>query len=101
MTACELRKSQKTFTLPIARLFIGFALAALIGYAGFRRRALSKSGVIGAILTGGIIFGFGGLSGAALLLVFFISSSALSRFKESQKESQKSLLTLYLLYAIN
>ena len=66
---------------------IGFALAALIGYAGYRRRALSKSGVVGAILTGGIIFGFGGLSGAALLLVFFISSSALSRFKESQKES--------------
>ncbi len=66
---------------------IGFALAALIGYGGYRRRALSKSGVVGATLTGGIIFGFGGLSGAALLLVFFISSSALSRFKESQKES--------------
>ncbi|MEK7275853.1 MAG: DUF92 domain-containing protein, partial [Chloroflexota bacterium] len=69
------------------QLAVGFALAALIGYAGYRRRALSKSGVAGAILTGGIIFGFGGLSGAALLLVFFISSSALSRFKESQKES--------------
>ena len=69
------------------QLAVGFALAALIGYAGYRRRTLSKSGVAGAILTGGIIFGFGGLSGAALLLVFFISSSALSRFKESQKES--------------
>jgi uncharacterized protein (TIGR00297 family) len=33
-----------------------------------------------------LIFGFGGLTGAALLLAFFISSSALSRFKESQKE---------------
>lgn len=73
--------------MSIWQLFVGFALAALIGYAGYRRRALSKSGVVGAILTGGIIFGFGGLSGAALLLVFFISSSALSRFKESQKES--------------
>ncbi len=71
----------------LVQLAIGFALAMLIGYAGYRRRALSKSGVVGAILTGGIIFGFGGLSGAALLLVFFISSSALSRFKESQKES--------------
>ena len=67
-------------------LLLGLALAALIGYAGYRRRALSKSGVAGAIITGGLIFGFGGLSGAALLLAFFVSSSALSRFKESQKE---------------
>ncbi len=66
---------------------IGFALAALIGYLGYRRRALSRSGVVGAILTGGLIFGFGGFSGAALLLTFFLSSSALSRFKESQKET--------------
>lgn len=69
------------------QLLIGFALAALIGYLGYRRKALSPSGVAGAIVTGGIIFGFGGFSGAAILLAFFISSSALSRFKESQKES--------------
>jgi len=68
------------------QLSVGFALAAVIGYLGYRRGALSKSGVVGAILTGGVIFGFGGLSGAALLLAFFISSSLLSRFKESQKE---------------
>ncbi|MEK6574951.1 MAG: DUF92 domain-containing protein, partial [Chloroflexota bacterium] len=60
----------------IYQLLIGFALAALIGYLGYRRKALSRSGVVGAIITGGIIFGFGGLSGAALLLAFFVSSSA-------------------------
>lgn len=42
---------------------------------------------MGAIITGGLLFGFGGLSGAALLLAFFVSSSALSHFKESQKEN--------------
>jgi uncharacterized protein (TIGR00297 family) len=68
------------------QLLLGFGLAALIGYLGYRRQALSKSGVVGAIITGGLIFGFGGLPGAALLLTFFFSSSALSRFKESQKE---------------
>lgn len=68
------------------QLLLGFGLAALIGYLGYRRQALSKSGVVGAIITGGLIFGFGGLSGSALLLTFFFSSSALSRFKESQKE---------------
>ncbi len=73
--------------LSIWQLALGFGLAALIGYLGYRRRALSRSGVAGAIITGGLLFGLGGLSGAALLLAFFISSSALSRFKESQKES--------------
>ena len=68
------------------QLALGFCLAALIGSLGYRRGALSQSGVVGAILTGGLIFGFGGLSGAALLLAFFVSSSLLSRFKESQKE---------------
>lgn len=69
------------------KLALGFILAALIGYAGYKRGALSRSGVAGAVITGGIIFGFGGLSGAALLLAFFVSSSLLSRFKETQKES--------------
>jgi len=69
------------------QISLGIALAALIGYLGYRRGALSRSGVVGAIITGGLLFGLGGFSGAALLLTFFISSSALSRFRESQKES--------------
>lgn len=68
-------------------LLLGFLLASLIGYLAYQRGTLSRSGVVGAIITGGLIFGFGGFGGAALLLVFFISSSALSRFKEVQKES--------------
>jgi len=70
----------------IVTLLLGFALAAVIGYLGYRRQALSRSGVVGAVITGGLIFGFGGLAGAALLLAFFISSSLLSRFKDSKKE---------------
>lgn len=69
------------------QLPLGFLLASIIGYLGYRRQALSKSGVVGAIITGGLLFGFGGLSGAAQLLAFFISSSILSRFKESNKET--------------
>jgi uncharacterized protein (TIGR00297 family) len=70
----------------IGQLALGFLLAGGIGVLGYRRQALSRSGVLGAIITGGLIFGFGGWSGAALLLGFFLSSSALSRFKETQKE---------------
>jgi uncharacterized protein (TIGR00297 family) len=58
-----------------------------IGYIGFRRRSLSESGVVGAVLVGTTIFGFGGWAWGTLLVVFFVSSSALSHFKESLKAS--------------
>jgi uncharacterized protein (TIGR00297 family) len=61
------------------QLLIGLLLAILIALLAWRARALSTSGALAAILTGGLIFGLGGLSWAALLLVFFISSTALSK----------------------
>jgi uncharacterized protein (TIGR00297 family) len=68
------------------QLAIGLALSALIGYVAYRRESLSKSGVLGAILTGTVIFGLGGWAWGLLLITFFISSSALSHYKETQKE---------------
>jgi len=65
-------------TKPI-QLIIGFALGVLIALAAWRAGALSRSGAWAAALSGGIIFGLGGWSWAALLLTFFISSSLLSR----------------------
>ncbi len=44
-----------------------------------RAGALSSSGWLAAGLTGGVIFGLGGLPWAVLLLTFFVSSSALSK----------------------
>jgi uncharacterized protein (TIGR00297 family) len=67
------------------QLLIGFLLAILIAVAARRARALSTSGAWAAVLTGGFIFGLGGVSWAVLLLVFFISSSALSRSFSKQK----------------
>ncbi len=69
------------FTLPVARLAVGLITSALIGWLAYRRRSLSRSGVLGAILTGTLIFGFGGLTAGLLLIAFFVSSSALSRYK--------------------
>jgi uncharacterized protein (TIGR00297 family) len=63
----------------MAQLLIGLALGATIGGLAWRAGALSRSGAWGATLTGGLIFGLGGLPWAVLLLAFFISSSALSR----------------------
>jgi uncharacterized protein (TIGR00297 family) len=69
------------------RLLMGFVLAAAIGYLAYRARSLSASGAWAAFLTGGLIFGIGGLSWAALLLAFFISSSALSRLFSQRKQA--------------
>lgn len=68
------------------QVLIGFSLGIIIGYAAFRFGALTTSGAVAAAIVGGFIFGFGGFPWASLLLLFFISSSLLSRlFKEKKK----------------
>jgi uncharacterized protein (TIGR00297 family) len=69
------------------QILLGLSLGVIIGIAAFRAGALSRSGAWMAALTGGLIFGLGGLPWAALLLTFFISSSALSRAFARRKES--------------
>lgn len=68
------------------RLLSGLAVSALISWTGLRKRALAPSGVLGAILVGTLIFGFGGVIWGLLLIAFFVSSSALSAFKAAVKE---------------
>jgi uncharacterized protein (TIGR00297 family) len=68
-------------------LLIGFFFGILIAVLAWRACALSKSGAWAAALTGGLIFGLGGLPWAALLLVFFVSSSALSRLFGKRKST--------------
>ena len=71
--------------MPLIQLILGLILSALIGFVAYQRGSLSKSGLMGAMLIGTTIFGFGGLAWGVLLVVFFVSSSALSHFKESRK----------------
>ena len=71
----------------IIQLLIGLFLAILIAILAWRTGSLSKSGAWGAMLTGGLIFGLGGLRWAILLLLFFISSSALTRAFSQRKAS--------------
>jgi uncharacterized protein (TIGR00297 family) len=71
--------------MQLTRLILGFLFGALIGFLAYRARALSLSGALGATLTGGLIFGLGGIPWAVLLLTFFISSSALSRLFTGSK----------------
>jgi uncharacterized protein (TIGR00297 family) len=75
-----------TLTLIFTRVCVGLLFSALIGLAAYRRRSLARSGVVGAILTGTLIFGFGGFSAGVLLIVFFLTSSALSHYKAARKQ---------------
>jgi uncharacterized protein (TIGR00297 family) len=67
--------------LEARRLFVGLAASLVVSQAARRRGWLSPSGALGAVLTGALIVGAGGLTWGALLIVFFVLSSLLSRLR--------------------
>jgi uncharacterized protein (TIGR00297 family) len=67
------------------RLVIGLILSSIIGTVGYNRGALVFSGVVGAIVVGTLIFGFGGWAWGLLLVAFFTSSSLLSLYRSREK----------------
>ena len=70
----------------VSQLVIGVFLSALVAGLGYWRGALSASGVLGAVLIGTIIFGFGGLVWGLVLIVFVIGSGFLSRYRRAEKQ---------------
>jgi len=68
------------------QFLVGFVLSAAIAFVAYRRRSLSKSGVLGAMMVGTAIFGFGGWVWGLLLIAFFVLSSLLSHYKQREKE---------------
>jgi uncharacterized protein (TIGR00297 family) len=69
----------------LLELLGGLALSFVIGAIGYRRGALSHSGVAGALITGTLIFGLGGWEWGGLLVAFFASSSVLSFYRAREK----------------
>lgn len=67
------------------RIGLGLLLSLAISLIGYRWEALSGSGAIGAILVGTLTVGLGGWLWGWLLVVFFASSSLLSRFRSDDK----------------
>jgi uncharacterized protein (TIGR00297 family) len=68
------------------QIVLGLLLSSLIGLLAYRRGSLSRGGVLGAMIVGTAIFGFGGLAWGLTLITFFVTSSLLSHYKESAKE---------------
>jgi len=71
--------------MDITPLLLGAVLSALIGGLGYWRKALSLSGVLGAIITGTLIFGLAGIVWGMVLVAFFVSSSLLSHYRSAHK----------------
>jgi uncharacterized protein (TIGR00297 family) len=65
---------------PIAlQLCVGLLLSAFVAGVAWRVRALTPGGAAAATVVGAAIYGFGGVQWAVLLLVFFATSSMLTR----------------------
>lgn len=71
--------------LEAQRWIVGLLLSSVIGGLGYRSDSLAPGGVLGAILVGTVIFGAGGWVWGMLLIVFFASSSLLSRYRGAEK----------------
>lgn len=65
---------------------VGVIITLLIAIFAFKKRQLSEKGVISAMGVGIVIFALGGWSWFLLLVSFFVSSSAWSKYKRKQKE---------------
>ncbi len=69
-------------------LWFAFALSAVFALLTWQMRWLTRSGAVSTLLVGGLIYGLGGWLAAAPLLVFFISSSALSKIGKASRAAQ-------------
>jgi uncharacterized protein (TIGR00297 family) len=72
--------------IDLALIGFGLVLSTAIGGLAHWRKSLTISGWLGAILVGTLTLGFGGWAWGLTLIIFFISSSLLSRYKEQIKE---------------
>jgi uncharacterized protein (TIGR00297 family) len=71
----------------IERALAGFVLAGALAFAARAARALSLSGALAAVVVG-TAAALAGWGWAILLIVFFVLSSALSRFRRATREAR-------------
>ncbi|MBN1896032.1 DUF92 domain-containing protein [bacterium] len=70
----------------LSRLTAGLLLAGIVALLSFRLKFLSASGAAGTFILATLVFGIGGWPWAVPILVFFISSSLLSKIGKSRKK---------------
>ncbi len=71
----------------VEQIVLGLVLGAGVSVLAYLTGQLAVSGAWMAALVGGLTFGFGGLIPAVLLILFFLSSSLLSRLGAERKQT--------------
>jgi len=71
-------------------LVVGLLASGLIASAGYKLRALSKTGVIAAIMIGTTLFVFTSVAWYGTLIVFFLTSTGWSKWRKRQKRKAES-----------
>lgn len=71
---------------------IGLLASVAIALAGYRARVLTLDGAIAAVVVGTAVFGLGGLRWAAVMVGFFVFSSALSRLGRRRKREAEQFI---------
>jgi len=74
-----------SWNVSLPRLLLGLVISTAIAVFAYQRRSLSFSGGLGAMITGTLIFGFGGWVMGLTLIAFFVYGTVLSKYKERQK----------------
>ncbi|MBV9231328.1 MAG: DUF92 domain-containing protein [Chloroflexi bacterium] len=69
----------------LTRLLLGLLFSSGVGLLAYQRRSLSRSGVVGAVITGTTTVGLGGWTWGLSLIFFFVSSSLFSHFRAKDK----------------
>lgn len=68
------------------QILYGFFLALIVAFMAYRAHSLNRSGALAATFVGTVIFGLGGYQWAILLMIFFVTSSGLSRLFKKRKQ---------------
>ena len=71
--------------MDITLLAGGFVLSMAVAVIAHALRLLTRNGIMAAVTVGTLVFGFGGWRHAGLLVVFFVTSSALTRWQAARK----------------
>lgn len=72
------------------RWLLALAAASLVAIAGYRARALTRSGAVAAPGAGTVLVGAGGWWTGFLIVAFFVSSSALSRLARNRQPTVRA-----------
>lgn len=72
------------------QFLIGFILSLVIAYLAYKKHSLNQSGLITATVLGTIIYGFGTYVVWGALILFFISSSLLTKLHEKKVKDASS-----------